>query len=45
MCRLVEDQWKQTEENEAKDPVYDRGDISELLGKDGLFSRWGLLNN
>lgn len=28
----------------AKDPVYDRGDISELLGKDGLFSRWGLLN-
>lgn len=28
----------------AKDPVYDRDDISELLGKDGLFSKWGLLN-
>lgn len=44
MCRLVEDQWKQTEEKWKPKIQFMIGDISELLGKDGLFSRWGLLN-
>ena len=32
------------EKMKAKDSVYDKDDISELLGKDGLFSSWRLLN-
>lgn len=38
MCRLVKTSENKPRKNDQS-PGYDRGDISELLGKDGLFSR------